>query len=61
MALKELHLSMIHEALGVMGKEICSEIVQLHQKAIAYDKLVMEEQVKKNIGAAAAKKPKKKG
>jgi hypothetical protein len=39
MALKDIHLTMICEALGVMGKEICSEIVQLHQKAAAYDNL----------------------
>ena len=46
MALKEIHLTMIHEALGIMGKEICSEIVQLHTKAVAYDKLITEGQGK---------------
>ena len=42
MSLKEIHLSMIAEALGVMGKEICQEIVVLHHKAISYDKIMAE-------------------
>ena len=40
--INDMHLLMIQEALGIMGREIAQAIVILHQKAEAYDKLMTD-------------------